>query len=154
MAFVTYATAETVPSPVVCKRFFTEYQNVTTKMREDHTSLGIGTTGSGGSRGMAALEGLVAAIEVRSVLSMLTKYKTPLQLFDILRSCPQPTRPHINHIFHIAASPPDSSIHPQCNNFPTLDSVTWEELPSELKKVCFWERFVIIIILYPHIETY
>ena len=31
---------------------------------------GIGQTGSGGSRGMAALEGLVAAVEVRQLHSI------------------------------------------------------------------------------------
>ena len=40
-------------------------------MREDPAKLGVGHTSSGGTRGMAALEGLVAAIEVRSDLYLL-----------------------------------------------------------------------------------
>lgn len=38
-------------------------------------------------------------------------------------------------MIHIAASPPDSSKHPQWNSSPSLDSLTWELLPAELKKV-------------------
>lgn len=118
IGFVTYATASTVPSPVLCKRFFTDFPVVMKEMREDPTRLGIGQTNSGGSRGMAALEGLVAAIE----------------LFDILdTSDAHPARPHVKHIFHIAASAPDTSINPQWNDSPSLDSVTWETLPSELR---------------------
>jgi hypothetical protein len=64
MAFVTYATADTRPSPLLCKRFFADLQPVTKEIKEEPGNLGIGQTTSGGSRGMAALEGLVAAIEV------------------------------------------------------------------------------------------
>lgn len=64
MAFVTYATADTRPSPLLCKRFFTDYQPVAREMKDAPDKLGIGSTNSGGTRGMAALEGLVAAIEV------------------------------------------------------------------------------------------
>jgi mediator of RNA polymerase II transcription subunit 25 len=38
-------------------------------------------------------------------------------------------------VVHIAASPPDSSGHPQWNTSPSFDSLTWEHLPTELKKV-------------------
>ena len=34
------------------------------EVREDPSKYGIGQTGSGGSRGMAVLEGVVAAVEV------------------------------------------------------------------------------------------
>ncbi|KAF9463838.1 hypothetical protein BDZ94DRAFT_1257562 [Collybia nuda] len=118
MGFVTYGTADTYPSPLLCKQYFAEFQVVTKDMKDSPEKLGVGTTISGGNRGMAALEGLVAAIE----------------LFDTLRSCTQPARPHINHIFHIAFSDPDASIRPQWNDTPLLDSVSWDDLPSELKK--------------------
>lgn len=68
MGFVTYATADTLPSPILCKRFFVDYQPVTKEMREEPARLGIGQTNSGGGQGMAALEGLVAAIEARLFL--------------------------------------------------------------------------------------
>lgn len=61
---MTYATADTRPTPLLAKRFFVSVQSATKELREDSSKLGIGQTGSGGSRGMAALEGLVAAVEV------------------------------------------------------------------------------------------
>jgi mediator of RNA polymerase II transcription subunit 25 len=103
-------------------------------MREDSAKLGIGQTNSGGIRGMAALEGLVAAIEVRSYFHMLGYgLRSSSQLFDALT---QTASPSINHIFHVAASAPDTSIHPRWNASPSLDAVTWDDLSTELKKVC------------------
>ncbi|GLB37118.1 hypothetical protein LshimejAT787_0401690 [Lyophyllum shimeji] len=118
MGFVTYAMADTLPSPILCKRFFTDFQLVTKEMKDAPMNLGIGTTNSGGSRGMAALEGLVAAIEV----------------FDTLHDINPKARPPPSHIFHIASASPDASLHPQWNDSPALDSVTWEGMPAELKK--------------------
>ena len=65
MAFVTYATADVTPTPLLCKRFFADFQLVTKEMRESPAKLGVGQTNSGGGLGMAALEGFVAAIEAR-----------------------------------------------------------------------------------------
>jgi hypothetical protein len=64
IGFITYATADTYPTPLLARRFFAPLPLVIKELREDPTKLGIGQTSSGGSRGMAALEGLVAAIEV------------------------------------------------------------------------------------------
>lgn len=64
IAFITYSTSDARPSPLLSKRFFAELQNVTKELRDEPGRLGIGQTTSGGARGMAALEGLVAAIEV------------------------------------------------------------------------------------------
>jgi hypothetical protein len=64
MAFVTYGTTDTRPTPLLAKRFFVPFQAVTKELREQPSNLGIGQTSSGGSGGMAALEGLVAAVEV------------------------------------------------------------------------------------------
>jgi len=65
MAFVSYGPPDTVPSPILCKRFFTETPFLFKEMvSEDPTSLGVGVTDSGAGRGMAALDGLIAALEV------------------------------------------------------------------------------------------
>lgn len=64
MGFVTYGTADTYPSPVLCKQYFAEHQLVTKDIKDAPENLGIGTTVPNGNRGMAALEGIVAAIEV------------------------------------------------------------------------------------------
>jgi len=53
-----------MPTPLLAKRFFVPFQSVTKELREEPSKLGIGQTSSGGTRGMAALEGLVAAVEV------------------------------------------------------------------------------------------
>ncbi len=59
-------------------------------------------------------------------------------MFDTLQSCyipPDPNRPPLYHIFHIASSPPDDLEFPQYNQLPELDRITWDTLPSELQKV-------------------
>ncbi|PPQ96240.1 hypothetical protein CVT26_005567 [Gymnopilus dilepis] len=123
IAFVTYGFADTAPSPILCKRFFTDVK-VIFKELEDPSRLGLGMTTDGGSRGMAALEGFVATIE----------------LFDILYgSLPAPTeevkvKPPLSHIVHIANSSPDTSVRPMWNDSMVLDNVSWNSLPAELKK--------------------
>lgn len=56
-----------MPTPIIAKRYFTTIPSYLTKeLKDERQKLGIGTTGSGGKRGMAALEGYAAAIEVRA----------------------------------------------------------------------------------------
>ena len=85
---------------------------------------------------MAALEGLVATLEVCANLVSLSYYPDYLQLFDVLQSHTQGRDKFTSHVFHIAASPPDGSIYPSCNESPAMDQVNWETLPLEMKKVC------------------
>ncbi|KAJ7465191.1 hypothetical protein FB451DRAFT_1561577 [Mycena latifolia] len=118
LAFITYGAQD---APILCKNFFVDVVLAIPAIRDDTVRLGLGQTTCGGGTGLAALEGFVAALE----------------LFDILRQSGQmknaPFLP-IFHIFHVAAAMPDSSERPQCNLSPALDSVTWDSLPSELKK--------------------
>ncbi|KAI0363607.1 hypothetical protein BV20DRAFT_975507 [Pilatotrama ljubarskyi] len=86
------------------------------EMREEPLRLGIGQTGSGGGYGMAALEGLVAAVE----------------LFDRLKASVEAVVP--SYIIHFSATPPDPALKPEWNQNPSLDSVGWESLPTELKR--------------------
>jgi hypothetical protein len=62
---VTYGTADSRPTPLIAKRFFAPLAPVTKELRDNPGALGFGQTANGGGRGMAALEGLIAAIEVR-----------------------------------------------------------------------------------------
>ena len=64
LSVVNYATADTRPTPILRKVYFSPPQRVLQTLREMPQELGIGQTGSGGGQGMAALEGLVAALEV------------------------------------------------------------------------------------------
>lgn len=64
LAFIAYGPANTQPSPLIEKRFFAALPTITKELRDEQHKLGIGRTSSGGSTGMAALEGLVASIEV------------------------------------------------------------------------------------------
>ncbi|KAF8170110.1 hypothetical protein BJ912DRAFT_1066819 [Pholiota molesta] len=116
-AFVSYGTGDTVPSPILAKRFFVDFKHVIKDMTEDIARLGVGTTSSGGGRGMAALDGLVAALE----------------LFDILQGS-QGVRAPVCHIIHIAGAAPDAARHPLWNDSPALDDITWDTLPLEIKK--------------------
>ena len=65
LAFVAYGAADTRPQPLLSKRFFAPLSLVTRELRDEPSKLGIGQTNSGSGRGLSALEGLVAAIEVR-----------------------------------------------------------------------------------------
>lgn len=62
---MTYATADTRPTPLLSKRFFVPVQTMIKELMDESGKYGIGQTASGGSKGMAALEGFVAAVEVR-----------------------------------------------------------------------------------------
>ncbi|KAI0782306.1 hypothetical protein C8Q75DRAFT_811741 [Abortiporus biennis] len=103
------------PTPLLSKSFFGLPQAIVKDLKEDPARFGIGQTGSGGSRGMAALEGLVAAIE----------------LFDVLKENMENA---VCHIIHIASSTPDSADRPLKNSSPKLDTVSWDSLPTELRK--------------------
>ncbi|KAI0327020.1 hypothetical protein GY45DRAFT_1309435 [Cubamyces sp. BRFM 1775] len=116
IAFVSYGTVDTMPTPVLAKLFFSPPANMMKDMREEPHKLGIGQTGSGGGYGMAALEGLVAAIE----------------LFDTLRASVETAM--TCHLIHFASTPPDPAERPLWNVSTALDSVTWDTLPSELRK--------------------
>lgn len=121
LALVTYGAADTYPSPLLSQRFFLSPNFVMKELREDSRKLGIGSVI--GARGLSALEGMVAAIE----------------LFDILHNSLALTgqkdgRMHVSHIIHIAGSPPDSAQRPSWNTLSHLDSVSWDTLPVELKK--------------------
>ena len=135
IAFVSYGTADTLPSPLICKRFFADYPIVAKELK-DALNFGLGQINSGGTRGMSALEGLVATLEVCASLVLLSYYSNYHQLFDILQTHTQGRDKFTSHVFHIAASPPDDSAHPSCNESPAMDQVNWETLPLEIKKVC------------------
>ncbi|KAJ3712208.1 hypothetical protein C8R42DRAFT_728120 [Lentinula raphanica] len=117
IAWVTYGPPDSVPSSLLSKRYFAEIIEITSllKVTDELHQLGIGTTHCGGTRGMAMLEGLVAAIE----------------LFDTLN---ETSRRSSSHILHITASFPDNAKHPLANMSPSLDNITWETLPDELSK--------------------
>ncbi|KAJ3905747.1 hypothetical protein F5879DRAFT_716404 [Lentinula edodes] len=120
IAWVTYGPPDSLSSLLLCKRFFAEIAEVTNviKAQDELYQLGVGTTHSGGTRGMAMLEGLVAAVEL---------FDTLISLSDIPRKSP-------SHILHITASFPDNAKHPHENMSSLLDEVTWETLPAELSK--------------------
>ncbi|KAH7919370.1 hypothetical protein BV22DRAFT_1199516 [Leucogyrophana mollusca] len=129
LAVVTYGAADTHPSPLLSKRFFSPLQPVTRELREEPTKLGIGTTNSVG--GLSALEGLVAAIELFDIL--MASANTSIG-HGPNQSSQKEARSFVSHIIHIAACPPDSAQRPQCNSLQHLDAVSWESLPLELKK--------------------
>ena len=63
-AVVTYATADTYPTPILNKTYFGNPQPIMKALSQTPHEFGMGQTGSGGGRGMAALEGIAAALEV------------------------------------------------------------------------------------------
>ena len=61
---MTYGTADTRPSPIVKKIFFTEAQHIIQDIKDGSGRLGIGLTDSGCGKGMAALEGFATILDV------------------------------------------------------------------------------------------
>ncbi|KAF9243561.1 hypothetical protein BU15DRAFT_43066 [Melanogaster broomeanus] len=133
LALVTYGAADTRPSPLLSKGFFAHLSQVTKDLREDPSKFGIGQTNSGGGRGLSALEGLVAAIELFDIL-MASSNLTVNHAQTQSQTSQKDSRSIVSHLFHIATSPPDNAQRPQCNTLQHLDSVTWESIPTELKK--------------------
>lgn len=61
---MTYGAADTRQRPLLSKNYFAPLSQLTKELREEPSKLGIGQTNSGSGRGLSALEGFVAAIEV------------------------------------------------------------------------------------------
>ncbi|KAK7051063.1 hypothetical protein VNI00_005175 [Paramarasmius palmivorus] len=119
LGFITYSLPEMCSySPIVCKQFLGELMLMAKPLREKSVELGIGSSSDGGKRGMAALEGLAAAIEMVDMFNSSLNQNTGRSL--------------ISHIIHITASSPNDAVHPQWNDLETLDDLTWESLPAEL----------------------
>ena len=81
MAWITYGTSETRPTPLLAKRFFAPAGELAGDMRQTPSRLGLGRTAGAIPGGMAVLEGLVAAIEVGPRLPVM------LGLSSRLRRC-------------------------------------------------------------------
>ncbi|KAI0695510.1 hypothetical protein C8T65DRAFT_729899 [Cerioporus squamosus] len=123
MSFVGYGTADTRPTPILNKVFFNPPPQLLVKMREHPQELGIGQTGSGGGYGMAALEGLVAALEMYDTLKASVEAK------------PQQAESNVTcYLIHVASTPPDPAERPLWNMSPALDFVTWDTLSAEIRK--------------------
>ncbi|TDL23325.1 hypothetical protein BD410DRAFT_897760 [Rickenella mellea] len=129
IAFVTYAMADTRPTPLVTLRYFAHPHQVTKEFKEDPQKLGIGRTGGGGRHGMAVLEGYVAAIEMFDIFT-----STRENDHRESASASQPLPPTHCQIIHVASSSPDLARIPLWNQNSELDNVSWKTLPDELRK--------------------
>ncbi|KZT21982.1 hypothetical protein NEOLEDRAFT_1244149 [Neolentinus lepideus HHB14362 ss-1] len=137
LGIVTYGTARTRPGPIVCKRFFSPLAEVLKEMKEKPRRFGTGTIASGGGKGTAALEGLVAATEMFDLLTAAiasSQERKPLQHQSLNHTPPKLQVITARHIIHIAALPPDGAKRPLRNNSPSLDNTTWDTLPEVLYK--------------------
>ena len=80
VAFVIYGPGDMPHSPLLCKRFFVDYQLVFREMKDFPGKLGFGQANTGGDKGMAALEAHIAALEVRicpADHSPICNFRTP-----------------------------------------------------------------------------
>ncbi|KAI9450141.1 hypothetical protein BJY52DRAFT_1304125 [Lactarius psammicola] len=130
LGFVTYGPPDCDGSPVFVNRFFAV--GVHNELKE-MSRLSIGRTATGGSLGMAALEGYAAAIEMFDILKGGVNQK-PLRPLSLNESRDKPKEVFSYHLWHFAAGQPDDAKHPRWNNSPALDSLTWKTIPAELKK--------------------
>lgn len=135
-AVVTYGTSDNVPTPLLFRRSFADWSELSNKIQHGAWSyFHLGTVNAPGPSGMSALEGLVAAVEVRS--KPISRRAT-LNLEQLLQDYDSSLR-NANvskYIIHIASSDPDAFVNPMWNNLPELDDVTWDSLPDQLKEVC------------------
>ncbi|KZS92493.1 hypothetical protein SISNIDRAFT_486520 [Sistotremastrum niveocremeum HHB9708] len=116
IAIITYGSADTRPSPVIAKRFFGP-PHIVTRQLKDEREYGIGMSPPDPRNGMAALEGIVAALE----------------LFDTLFT-QSLNKPSACHIFLFASNPPNAATRPMWNGNQNLDDVSWDTLPEEFQK--------------------
>ncbi|KAF6743267.1 hypothetical protein DFP72DRAFT_139467 [Ephemerocybe angulata] len=122
MGLITYAASDSSAMPIRFKQFF-ESSGPLVGLLQAPENFALGTTNAVPSKGMAALEGLVGAIE------MLDDYAASLTPEG--SDSPLPCK---KYIVHVASVPPDDSPHPLFNFNPELDDVTWDSMPEELKK--------------------
>ncbi|KAF5327247.1 hypothetical protein D9619_004586 [Psilocybe cf. subviscida] len=120
--YVAYGRSDTLPSPILCRRYFDSVPELAAKFPHGLMAFGVGTLSAGGSQGMAALDGLVAGLE----------------LFDHLRlaavSSGSPPKSFNSHLVHITSTGPDASRHPFWNDRAARDNISWETLPDALKE--------------------
>lgn len=64
IAIVAYGRSDTLPSPILCKRYFDSLNELKPRFPHGLVAFGVSNLSAGGSQGMAALDGLVAALEV------------------------------------------------------------------------------------------
>ncbi|EUC56902.1 hypothetical protein RSOL_204320 [Rhizoctonia solani AG-3 Rhs1AP] len=130
VGIVTYTTPTTRPA-IVAKRAFTQAGALFPLFREAPHSIGIGTSGSGGTMGMAILEGLVAAIEMCDDVLEAPFRRQRIRHPNIPA---QASTTPIFHVLLIGGSRSDSARRPFYNRSPSLDDASWDTLPDELKK--------------------
>ncbi|KAH8994826.1 hypothetical protein EDB92DRAFT_228064 [Lactarius akahatsu] len=131
LGFVTYGPPNcSGGTPLLVNRFFAVGAHNELK---EMNRLSIGTTTTGGSLGMAALEGYAAAIEMFDSLKNGVNQK-PLRPLSLNESRDRPKEVYSYHLWHFAAGQPDNTKNPLWNNSPALDSLTWKTVPAELKK--------------------
>ncbi|TRM69527.1 hypothetical protein BD626DRAFT_13752 [Schizophyllum amplum] len=116
-------------APLLLSRFFADLQVVLHGLEEAHSSgpLSNYRPAATGKSGMAALDGIVAAIE----------------MFDILARTA--ARPTFNHVLHIAGAGSNEADHPTVNEHPELDDMSWPALPK-----AFRDRDIHYSIIQPH----
>ncbi|KAI9510732.1 hypothetical protein F5148DRAFT_1332188 [Russula earlei] len=131
LGIVTYGPPDCDGSPLFINRFFAS--GVPDELKEDPTRLAIGRTVTGGSLGMAALEGYAAAIEMFDNLKSGVNQK-PLRPLTLNESRDKPKEEFSCYLWHFAAGQPDDAKHPYWNSSPALDNLTWTTVPAELKK--------------------
>ncbi|EAU85654.2 hypothetical protein CC1G_10926 [Coprinopsis cinerea okayama7 len=124
IGIITYSNSDTLDNPILAKMFFMGYANAF-QMLKSGKSLKLGEVDASPKKGMAALEALVAAVE----------------LFDDLDASltddndPSNSAKHVlRHIVHIVAGAPDQAPRPMWNLSPKLDFVSWDTLPEEMNK--------------------
>ncbi|KAJ8487617.1 hypothetical protein ONZ45_g14279 [Pleurotus djamor] len=112
IAVVTYAAVDVRPTPLVSKQFFAELPLVLKQLQAEPYKLGIGQYPEA-KRGLCALEGFVAALEV----------------------FPPPYLPQTSP-YQTATVNKDSAHRPRWNDAPSLDAVEWDSLSAEIRKAC------------------
>ena len=59
----------------------------------------------------------------------------PLRPLSLNESRDKPKEVFSYHLWHFAAGQPDNAKKPRWNRAPALDNLTWNTVPTELKKV-------------------
>ncbi|KIO28697.1 hypothetical protein M407DRAFT_71520, partial [Tulasnella calospora MUT 4182] len=129
---VVFTRSNVTPS-LLSNTYFTDASQFFQGFQANMLSTGLGATTNGGDSGMAAVEGLVAAVEMCDRLTSEAAKPRRTNLPPSFPQQPQRKQP-ICHIILFTSQPPGGSPTPLNNKDYRFDGMTMDTLPAEIAK--------------------
>ncbi|KAG8900131.1 hypothetical protein FRC00_014338 [Tulasnella sp. 408] len=133
-------TLSNVKPPLLSNTYFTDGPEGLQQLQSKMFSRGLGATTNGGDSGMAAIEGLVAAVEVCDRITSEAAKPRRANAPPNFPQQPQRKQP-ICHIILFTSQPPGGSPVRFSNNDHQFDGMTMDTLPAEIAKISHYVDF-------------